>query len=204
MHGVSMFITRSVMDMWIGMQWLWQDVHVCVHAGVNEWSCTRMGVRTSMQLWTVFGGDGCGDDDDCMYTCVYGMAAIPLDHVTLSAAWSRKFWGEEKGGASIKTLPGVFIIACHFSVWWISRCGIVVSSYWDSDLINTVNFHQNQRHGEITMNFNSLFRVRRSMCMSKSKIINFSLIFFMLEKDTGSTHENFIFKWNLCSHDHWC
>ena len=66
--------------------------------------------------------------------------------------------------------------------------------YWESDLSNTVDFHQNHRFREIPMSFSFLFRDHRSMYISRSKTMGSSSIFFMLAKETISIHENFNFK----------
>ena len=74
--------------------------------------------------------------------------------------------------------------------------------YWGSNLINILNWTQNHRFREIPMSFTLLFRVRRSMYTSRSKIMSFPSISFMLAKETVSIHENFIFKGNVDSCDH--
>ena len=74
--------------------------------------------------------------------------------------------------------------------------------YWGSNLINILNFHEIHRFREIPLSLSLLFRARRSMSISRSKIINFTPISLRLAKETVSIHENFIFKGNICLCDH--
>ena len=75
--------------------------------------------------------------------------------------------------------------------------------YWGFNLIKLLNFHENHRFREIPRSLSLLFRALRSMYISRSKIINFSPISFMLAKERVSIHEKIIFKGNVCSCDHW-
>ena len=75
--------------------------------------------------------------------------------------------------------------------------------YCEFNLINLLNFHENHRFREIPRSLSLLFRAHRSMYISRSKIIKFSSISFMLAKERVSIHEKIIFKGNVCSCDHW-
>ena len=73
--------------------------------------------------------------------------------------------------------------------------------YWEFNLIKLLNFHENHRFREIPRSLSLLFRARRSMYISRSKIINFSPISFMLAKERVSIHEKIIFKsYNFLRH----
>ena len=72
-----------------------------------------MGVTAGMQHggMSVGGSVVGGGEWGVIVAWDYGMAAILLDHVALSAARSRRCCGDVKGGASIRRFPGTFIIA---------------------------------------------------------------------------------------------
>ena len=75
--------------------------------------------------------------------------------------------------------------------------------YWGFNLSDLPNCHQNHRFREIPISLSLWFRNCRSMCISRSKIINFSPIFFMPSTETVSIHENSIFKGKYCWCDRW-